>query len=156
MIIDRQECYTLLFDMQSKGINIEEPLKKLVQSKDVHLDVIRFINNNRDLDITRFYNNLRKQNNTKKSRLYLQIMKEEEKEEELIKTASSFITHSFIFSESLEETTRRKFFKSIRLETLVDSIKKYITEYNIQPIKDILKIIKIDIKILENKEITDE
>ena len=55
--------------------NVQEYIGKVLTSDDVPMDVVKFINDQRELDVSAFYTHIRKSYNQKKSKLYIQIMK---------------------------------------------------------------------------------
>ena len=77
-MITRNDCYLLLAEINEKGIDTSAQIKSLMSSTSIPLDVIKFINDNRQLDLTSFYEKIRKSYNNKKSKLYINIVKEVE------------------------------------------------------------------------------
>ena len=75
-MITKNDCLTILVALEDKGININQPMKKLVTSKDIPLDVLKFILDNRGIEVANFYEMLRKKHNQKKSPLYHNIVKD--------------------------------------------------------------------------------
>ena len=78
-MITKNDCILLLNDVATKGINTGDMLKKLMQSPSVDMDVIKFINDNRPLEVAKFYEQLRFNYNHKKSKLYINIVKDIDK-----------------------------------------------------------------------------
>ena len=65
-MISKNDCLLLLADIKNKGIDTTEPLKELLNSNTLPLSVIKFINENRQLDLAAFYEKIRKNYNKKK------------------------------------------------------------------------------------------
>lgn len=149
-MLNRQECYKLLFEIKSKGINTDEQLSLLSRSSLVPKEIIKFINNNRQLEVKEFYENLRKKYNSKSSKLYLQLVKEDLEPIEILKTLCSYNTQVILYSENL--TNKKNYLDNSRIKESLQALTKYFNEQDISECIDILKIIKSDIKILENKE----
>lgn len=146
-MISKNDCYLLLSELESNGVDISTPLEILVNGTAPIKNVIQFINNHRQLDLNRFYEKLRKKYNNKKSTLYINIMKEIENPNDVLITLSSMLTQIFIFSKDVED--KQMFFRHAR----VDEILKVLLNYNINAdLKDcikLIKLIKLDIKALE-------
>ena len=75
-MISKNDLLLLLADIKSKGIETKDETTKLLTSNTIPLDVVKFINDNRQLDVAKFYEKLRKSYNAKKSNLYINIVKE--------------------------------------------------------------------------------
>ena len=150
-MLTRQDCYKMLLDIKAKGINIEEQLKEVVKSPTVPKNVIRFISENTDLKILQFYEVLRKQNNKKNSKLYINIMKGLEDPTELLITLSSLITRIFIFSKTLDNSEKKMFFENVNLQKIINAQQSYLINYDISECVECLNAIKRDIKLLEDK-----
>ena len=68
-MITKTDCILLLADMKNKGIDTTSALNEVVSSNSISLSVLKFINDNRGLELSAFYENLRKNYNNKKSKL---------------------------------------------------------------------------------------
>ena len=88
--ITKNDCLLLLTDLKSKGEEVDEVIKNLLHSKEVPVSVIEFINSKRPLDVTLFYDKIRKIYNKKKNKLYINIVREEQKDpKEVLTTLAS-------------------------------------------------------------------
>ena len=66
-MITKQDCMTLLVRLEDNGVQgINNYLNKLLLSKEVPIEVLRFIAKNRGLEAVNFYEMLRKNYNQKK------------------------------------------------------------------------------------------
>ena len=75
-MITRLDCLTLLFELRDKGVDVDKHIKYLLVHTEPTLDIIKTINNNMELNIRAFYEKLRKSYNNNKSKLYINIVKE--------------------------------------------------------------------------------
>ena len=75
-MITKNDCILLLTDLQDSGVDIGTNILKVITSPTVPMDVLTFINEHRQLDLTTFYEKLRKNYNNKKSKLYINLIKE--------------------------------------------------------------------------------
>ena len=144
-MISYSDCLLLLTNLQEQGIDCKEQLKKLSKENKIDLTVLKFINDNRELDLTRFYEKIRKSYNTKKSRLYINIMKEDiiEDPESILTTLNSYSLQILLFSKDIEDKVL--FYKFARL----DEVYHYSKTFDLIPCQKLLSIIKADIKALE-------
>ena len=55
MAITKTDCILLLTEQQEKGIDVSSVLNKLVKQQEPSIDVIKFINENRQLDLSKLY-----------------------------------------------------------------------------------------------------
>ena len=152
-MLSRQECYKLLMELKQKGVeNTDKYFLQLTRSTDVPLEVIKYINTHRELDETKFYEELRKENNKRKSKLYINIMKEIDEPDELLITLSSLITKIFIFSKQLNALEKINFYKNVKLEQLESAIMLYSRTGDVTGCINLLSRIKNDSKILESSK----
>ena len=67
-MITKNDCLLLLAEISSKDVDTEPYVQKVIKNKNIDLDVLRFINNYRPIELTLFYEFLRKRYNDKKSK----------------------------------------------------------------------------------------
>ena len=72
-MITKNDCYLLLSELNDNGLDTSSAIKDLMSSNSPSLEVIKFINDNRQLGLTLFYEKLRKSYNNKKSKLYIKL-----------------------------------------------------------------------------------
>lgn len=88
-MVSRNDLILILTELQEEGIDTTEQMRKVFTSSEFPVDVIRFINENREMDINKFYTHIRKSYNQKKSKLYINIMKEIEDTNDVLTTLAS-------------------------------------------------------------------
>lgn len=147
-MISKQDCYLLLADLQNKGIDTNKILAKLVNQNEITLDIIKFINDNRQLDLTDFYETLRKNYNKKKSSLYINIVKDIENPTEVLTTLAALNLQILLFSKHLEN--KQMFFRHARASEITAVLNNYYKTYDITNCIKLLRIIKTDLKALES------
>ena len=147
-MISKNDCYLLLADLQNKGIDTTEQINKLVSSQQLPIDVIKFINDNRQLDLAAFYEQIRKSYNQKNSTLYINIVKEIEDPTEVLTTLSAMLNQIFRYSKSVEN--RIMFLKHARASDITKVLNLYTTTADLTNCIKLIKIIKADIKALES------
>jgi len=149
MAISKNDCYLILYDLKNKGIDTTIPLKQILNSNSVPIEVIKFINDNRQLDVLKFYEKLRKSYNEKKSTLYLNIVKEELKDpKEVLIVLSSLNLQVLLFAKNVEN--REMFLNHARFSDICACLLNYSKTFDILPCIKLLKIVKADLKALES------
>lgn len=147
-MITRNDCLVLLADLQSRGLDTKDAIDTLMGTNQLPMSVIKFINDNRQLDLADFYNNIRKNYNHKKSQLYGNIVKEIEDPQEVLTTLSALLTQVLLYSRKLEN--KQMFLRHSRASDISKVLTIYFNNYNITNCINLLRIIKADIKALES------
>lgn len=147
-MITKNDCILLLSELQDEGIDCTNQLKQLVKEKYPSLDVLKFINSYRPLDATNFYEKLRKSYNNKKSKLYINIVKEKyEEPKDILITLSSLNLQILLFTKSVEN--QDLFLKQVRFDEITRCLYNYAINKDIIPCQKLLKLVKADLKCLE-------
>lgn len=146
-MITKNDCYLLLSELNELGIDTSSPIKDLMSSNSPSLEVIKFINDNRQLDLTRFYEKIKKSYNNKKSKLYINIMKEVEQPQDVLVTLSSLLTQILLFSK--DATDRQMFLRHSRTDEITKVLSGYFKDFDLTRCVKLIKLIKVDIKALE-------
>ena len=147
-MITKNDCYLLLAEIKENGIDTNQVMKRLVSMSSPDIEVIKFINDNRELDLTRFYEKLRYSYNHKKSNLYKNIVKEIDEPQDVLTTLSAMLTQIILFSRNVED--KEMFLKHSRAYEISLVLNNYFKDYNLTNCLKLLRIIKIDLKALES------
>lgn len=148
-MITRQDCLLLLSELKDDGVNVNQEMKDLIKSQTPSIELIKFINEHRQLDLSRFYDKLRKSYNAKKSNLYINIVKEIEDTNEVLTTLSALQTQILIFAKNTED--RQMFLKHSRCEEIANVLLNYYKTYDLTNCIKLIKLIKADLKCLDNR-----
>lgn len=143
----KRDCVLLLTELQENGLNVKEQLNKVLRSDTVPLDVLKYINDNRELELTNFYRKIRKSYNDKKSKLYINIMKGVEEPKTVLTTLSGMLTQILLHSEKLEN--KNMFLKHARADEISYVLYNYVKSYDISKCLSLLTLIRSDIKAIE-------
>lgn len=146
-MITKNDCLILLNELNVKGIDTSKQLLEIVAQKNPSIEIIKFINDNRQLDLTNFYYKIRKSYNEKRSKLYINIVKEVEDPNEVLTTLSAMLTQILIFARTVEDKTM--FLRHARAEEISAVLNNYFKNYDITYAQKLLKVIKADIKCIE-------
>lgn len=146
-MISRSDCILLLTDLQKSGTNINPMMQRLLSEQEVPLEVIEFINSKRTLSLRAFYEKLRKSYNNKKSRLYVNIVKYENKPDEVLTTLSSLLLQTLLFSKTVDDP--QMFLRHCRFDEITSCLYNYSQTYDLTDCLKLLSIIKCDLKCLE-------
>jgi hypothetical protein len=148
-MITKNDCLTVLVALEDKGLDINQPMKKLITSKEVPLEVLKFILDNRGIEVANFYEMLRKKHNDKKSPLYHNIVKDLTDPEEVITTLACLLVQITLYSKKL--TTNKEIFKrEVRAEEITRVLNNYYATGTLDNCLALLRLLKADLLVLEH------
>lgn len=147
-MITKNDCLTILVALEDKGINIDKPMKKLVTSREVPIEVLKFILDNRGSEVANFYEMLRKKHNQKKSPLYHNIVKDIEDTDEIITTLACLLVQITLYSNKLP-ANKEIFQREIRAEEITRVLNNYYNTGDFSQCLALLKLLKADMLVLE-------
>lgn len=146
-MISKDDCLMLLASMQKDGVDTMPQIMKIVESDKIDLMVLKFINDNRSLELTQFYELLRKNHNQKKSNVYINIMKESIEPIDVVITLNSYAQQVLLFAKRIE--AKELFYRFSRLNEVYKVLYQYSNSSDVKICIDLLAMIKADIKALE-------
>lgn len=147
-MITRNDCLLLLADLEDKGIDTREAVRESLKTPEPSINVIKFINDNRQLDLAKFYEKIRKSYNNKRSSLYINIVKEIDNPNEVLTTLSAMLTQILLFSKDAED--REMFLRHARAFDITRILANYFQTYDLTNCLKLMHVIKADIKALES------
>lgn len=147
-MITKNDCILLISDISTRGTETTAIMKRLLSNPDVDIEVLRFINEHRPLDVAQFYEQLRYNYNHKKSKLYINIVKDVEDTNEVLTTLSALLTQILLYSKKCSD--REMFLKHSRAEEISRVLARYFKYYDLQTCLQLLRLIKLDLKALES------
>ncbi len=147
-MITREDVLLLLTELREDGVDVKEQLKKQISSPEPVIEILKFINDNRQLDLTNFYKKIRKSYNDKKSKLYINIVKETEDIKEVLTTLSALLTQLILYSK--EVNNMPMFYQHSRAEEITRVLNNYFKTFDLTNCIKLMKIIKADIKVCES------
>ena len=149
MAITKQDCILLLTELNDSGIDCKDKLLEVMKTNEISFDVLKYINDNRPLDVTLFYEKLRKSYNNKKSKLYINIVKGKfEDPKDMLTTLSSLCLQILLYNKNVDNSTL--FLKHCRYEEITKCLYLYSKTYDLISCKKLLDLIKLDLKVLES------
>ena len=128
-MISKNDCLLILTKLSDEGIDTSEQVKNLLKESEPFIETIKYINSQRQLDVTRFYEKLRKSYNNKKSKLYINIVKDIENPKNVLITLSSLNLQILLFSNQVNNYYM--FLKHVRAEEIVKVLDNYYKTYDI-------------------------
>ena len=147
-MITKNDCLSILTKLDESGVSRVNPyVRKLLVARDIPLDVLKFISDNRGLEVSHFYEMLRKSHNQKKSPLYTNILKEINDPQEVITTLSCLLTQILLYGKKLEN--RDQFFREVRAEELTRVLNNYFQTGLYEDCINLIRILKSDLLVLE-------
>ena len=149
-MIRKDDCVLLLTQIEEeKKINVKPYIARLMASESIPEDILKFINDNRQLDLTAFYTKVRKSYNANKSNLYKNLVRETfKKPEDVLTTLASLSLQILLFTDKVEDKV--SFLKHSRFEEVTRVLNNYSKTYDLRPCLNLLYLVKSDIKILES------
>ena len=145
-MISKDDVILLLTEM---GDNNKEDIMRVLKSSSIPLDILKKINDSKQLDLLRFYEKLRKSYNAKKSKLYINILKVDEnliEDPKTILTTASALLNQILQFDVEDEAM---FYSHSRADELVKVLEIYFKTFNIEPLRKLLNLVKADLKCLE-------
>lgn len=147
-MLKKNDLILLLTQLQEDGVDVSQQLRKTVTSKEIPLDVVKFINDSRQLDVTRFYEQMRKSYNEKRSSLYINLVREELKDpRDAVVTLASFNLQVNLFARHLDNPTL--FLSHSRVDEVARVLLNYYRTYDLKPVLALRALIKSDLKAFE-------
>lgn len=146
-MISKNDCLLLLTELKNEGLDTSQQIKTLIISNEPSIEIIKFINTQRQLDVTKFYEKLRKSYNNKKSKLYINIVKDIENPKDVLTTLASLNLQILLYSGQAENY--QMFLRHARAQEITTVLNNYYKTYDITNCLKLLKLIKIDLKCLE-------
>ena len=147
-MITKNDCLSILAKLDESGISGVNPyVKKLLISRDIPLEVLKFISDNRGLEVSKFYEMLRRSHNQKKSPLYTNILKEINDPQEVVTTLSCLLTQVLLYGKKLDN--KDQFFREVRAEELTRVLNNYFKTGLYEECLSLIKLLKSDLLVLE-------
>lgn len=153
-MLTRNDCLLLLSELETFNNVDKEKLKqitlKTASQLNISLDTLKFINTYKPLDVKNFYNQIRQNYNNKKSKLYINIVKEIDDTTKVLTTLSALLTQILLYSVKCDN--KQLFLQHSRAKEISLALSKYFEDYDITICLQLMRIIKADIKVLEELE----
>ncbi len=149
-MISKNDIVLLLTELNDQDIDTTQMIKSVYSTPGISLDVLRFINDRRQLDLTAFYKKIRKSYNEKRSKLYISLVKETLDPSEVLTTLASYGLQVALFASKLSDS--QMFLKHARAREVNLVLTKYYTDYDLTGCMNLLKLIKADLVACETIE----
>ena len=148
-MITRRDCILLLSELSERGTDTNAMLQKAMKNPDVDMSVVKFINDNRQLDVNAFYEKLRKSYDNKKSMLYKNIVTCDEVDctPTVLTTLASLCLQILLFESKVEDFGM--FLRHTRYEEITQVLLHYGKTYDLVPCVKVLQLVKADLKAFE-------
>lgn len=147
-MITKNDAMILLTELKEQGIDVNAQFKELLKSQQPSIEVIKFINDHRKLEVTNFYEKLRKSYNNKKSSLYINIVKEKyDDPKDVLTTLASLNLQILLFGKHVDDLAM--FLRHTRFDEIQKCMLLYAKNADIIPARQLLSLVKADLKALE-------
>ena len=148
-MLNKNDCLTLLVSLEDNGVNIDQQMRKLLTAREIPIDVLKFILNNRGIEVANFYEMLRKKHNQKKSPLYRNIVKEVSDPEEIVTTLACLLVQITLYSRKLT-TSKDIFQREVRAEEISRVLNDYYASGTLDSCLALIKLLRADLLVLEH------
>lgn len=150
-MITKNDCLLLLVELKDnfpdKKAEIDSYIKKLLISPSPSVELIKFINDNKELNLRSFYEKLRKSYNQGNSKLYKNIVNETELEpKELLCCLGALQQQVLLYYKMLDD---KSFLNHARFDQISKCLLNYYNTGDIVPCQQLLNLFRIDLKFLE-------
>lgn len=149
IMITKNDCLTLLVSLEDRGLNIDSVMKKLLASKEIPTEVLKFILDNKGIEVANFYEMLRKKHNQKKSPLYFNIVRDISDPEEIITTLACLLVQITLYSKKLP-ANKEIFQREVRAEEITRVLNDYYNTGTLDQCLTLIKLLKADLLVLEH------
>lgn len=147
-MLTKNDLLLLLTDIETEGKNVDGLITKLLKAETIPFEVLKYINDSRQFDVSAFYEMLRKNYNNKRSNLYINLVKEElDSPCELLITLAALNLQILLFAKKLDDN--KLFLKHSRAEEITRVLNIYYKTYDLIPCLKLLKLIKADLVAFE-------
>jgi hypothetical protein len=149
-MINRRDCILLLTELSETGINVDKMLQRAMRTPDVDVEVLKFINGHRQLEVNAFYEKIRKSYNDKRSQLYKNIVTcdEVEQTQNVVTTLAALNLQILLYAEKVPDITM--FIRHTRFDEINQALLNYGRTYDLVPCIKVLQIVKADLKAFEH------
>lgn len=148
-MITKNDCLSIMVSLEDRGINIDQQMKKLLTSKEIPIETLKFILDNRGIEVANFYEMLRKKHNQKKSPLYRNIVKDITDPEEVLTTLACLLVQITLYSKKLPDN-KEIFQREVRAEEISRVLNNYYSTGMLDSCIALMKLLKSDLLVLEH------
>lgn len=149
-MISKNDIVLLLTELNDQNIDTTQMIKSVYSTSGISLDVLKFINDRRQLDLTAFYKKIRKSYNEKRSKLYISLVRDSLDPSDVLTTLASYGLQVALFASKLPDN--QMFLKHARAREVNLVLTKYYTDYDLTGCINLLKLIKADLIACETVE----
>lgn len=150
-MITKNDVLLLLTELQDRGENVTSYIKMLMSSPDISIDVIKYVNSKRQIDVAAFYDLIRKNYNSRRSSLYRNLVKEtHDNPEDILITLSALNLQILLYNKKLDKDKQQMFLVHSRALEIAQVLANYYKTYDLIPCFKLMYLIKSDLKLFEN------
>ena len=147
-MISRNDLILLLTELEDQGENVSKELNTLMINSSIPSSVLKFINQRRHFDVANFYDLIRRNYNSKKSSLYINLVRESFNDpNEVLITLSALNLQIMLYAKKLDDN--KMFLKHSRGEEIAYVLNHYYKTYDLIPCLKLIRLIKADLKSFE-------
>lgn len=149
-MISKNDMVLLLSELDIPEEEATKLIRKIYSNAELPLEVLRYINDKRQLDLTAFYDKIRKSYNQKKSKLYISLVRDDVKTESVLTTLAAYGLQVALYASKLPDN--QLFLKHARAREVNLVLAKYYTDYDLSGCLNLLRLIRADLMACETIE----
>ena len=150
-MITKTDLILLLTQIEQGGEDVSKQLKEVMVSPSISLDVLKFINDRREISANTFYDHIRQSYNKKRSNLYKNIVRENPKKpSDILTTLASLNLQILLYCEKLDEQDKIMFLQHMRFNDINKALYTYGQSFDLTYCQKLLQYIKSDLKAFES------
>lgn len=147
MAITKQDTLNLLFEMKRSGIGCDKEINETIKTKEPSIKTIKFIYDNIGFDSANFYEKIRKSYNDGKSKLYVNIVKNEIEGKDVLTCLASLNLQILLYLKNVSNVNT--FLRQMRFEEIQKVLLNYSRTGDIIPCQQLLNLFRSDLKVFE-------
>lgn len=150
-MLQSNDLVLILTNMSAQGVEGADRQIRNCIGKPISqcLDTLAFINEHRQLDVTRFYERVRENHNEKRSSLYKNIVRDDLDSDGIITTLHAFALQVALFARHVSDSDRNLFYKHARAEEVARVLEGYYRDFDLTSALKLLRLIKADLLVFE-------
>lgn len=149
-MISKNDMVLLLSELDIPEEEATKLIRKIYSNAELPLEVLRYINDKRQLDLTAFYDKIRKSYNQKKSKLYISLVRDDIETESVLTTLAAYGLQVALYASKLPDN--QLFLKHARAREVNLVLAKYYTDYDLSGCLNLLRLIRADLMACETIE----
>ena len=144
--MNKLKCYEYLSKINDKGVPVSEHLKAVINTDEVPVDTLKFINQHFPLDSIKTFEDI--YDMRRKNPLYKNLVNENSSAEDKAIALSSLLTRAMIRMSNINESKRKDYASEMKLKEISESLNDYSYNKNVDKLNEVFNDTRSFIKEL--------